>query len=291
MHTKKIGFILKQNSKSAQNLAKKAFDFIDSKNTQVFVNSESGFKPHSTKIKLYSKDEIVNHSDFLVVFGGDGTLLSMARRMIKKSIPILGFNLGQLGFLTEFKKSEILESLKLALENKLEVTHRTLLECKLLRGKSIVTNSIVANDVVVTKGSIARVFDIDVSINGLPVAPVRGDGLIIATPTGSTAYSLAAGGPIIEPTLPVMILTAIAPHALTLRPLITSDTSTITLIPSPKPKEKLLLTLDGQVSYELELGDTIKISKYKKQTLKIFKSPKRDYYTILREKLKYGFRE
>jgi NAD+ kinase len=275
---KSVGIVIKKNVPEAKRLAQEASAYLEKKKIKV-VWDES-----------IEKDDVVRRSDLILVLGGDGTFLSVARRMTSKSIPILGVNMGQLGFLTEVKKSELFEALNKALKGKLPASERMMLECTLMRGGKTVTKTTVVNDVVVSKGAIARIFDIQVLIDDMLVTNIKADGLIVSTPTGSTAYSLAAGGPIVTPHVPAMILAPICPHSLTLRPLVISEDSEITIVPQYK-SGTVILTLDGQSSFDLRPGDTIKVTKFKKHPLRILHSPDRDYYSLLREKLKYGYRD
>jgi len=281
----RIGLVIKHNVPEARALALEAAAFLQKKRKTVYFDENAGQEK-----SVLTKEQMVRRCDLIVVFGGDGTLLSVARLMIQKSIPILGVNMGQLGFLTEVKKSEIFDALASAIKGKLPTSERVMLECTLTRrGKEIMRTPIV-NDVVISKGSIARIFDTEVSVDDLLVANIKADGIIVSTPTGSTAYSLAAGGPIIEPSVPAMVLAPICPHSLTLRPLVLPDTAAITMVPQFK-SGTVILTLDGQASIELKPQDCIRITRYRKHALKLLHAKTRDYYSLLREKLKYGYRD
>ncbi len=288
---KKVGIIIKANIPEANTLALEAALFLKSQKIAVsFATESKDLCAVLSGTKCESKEVLTQTCDLLCVFGGDGTFISIGRYMIGRSIPILGFNMGHLGFLTEFKKSEMHEALTAAIRGELEVSERKMLECTLQRGKKVIVSTPVVNDVVISKGEIARIFDIEVNVDGKSVTKIRGDGLVIATPTGSTAYLLAAGGPIVEPTVPAIAIAAICPHSVTLRPLVIHDRSKVTLIPLFKGG-KVILTLDGQSSFDLELGDLVRVTRYEANSLLILKSPKRDYYSLLREKLKYGYRD
>ncbi|MBI2607070.1 MAG: NAD(+)/NADH kinase [Deltaproteobacteria bacterium] len=287
---RKVGIVIKQKVTEANTLALEAAAYLKKRDVAVAFASESqDVCLLATGTTCESKDELIRTCDLIVVFGGDGTFISIARLMAERSVPILGVNMGQLGFLTEFKKTEVHGGLEAALAGKLQTSERMMLECTLRRGDRTIVQIPVVNDVVITKGEIARIFDLEVSIDAKPVTTMKGDGLIIATPSGSTAYCLAAGGPILEPSVPAIAMVAICPHSLTLRPLILHDSSKITLIPQFKGG-RVILTLDGQASYEIELGDTILVTRHEKHPLKILCSPQRDYFSLLREKLKYGYR-
>ena len=276
--SKIIGIVAKKNHAEAKKLSIEVIDFLKKRKISALSDSE------------HTIDNLIKRSSLIIVLGGDGTFLSVARRMIQRSIPILGVNMGQLGFLTEVKKVEIFEALKLALKGKLETSERMMVQCTLHRKNQQIEKAVVVNDVVVSRGAIARIFDMKVSVDKHLVTHIKADGLIIATPTGSTAYCLAAGGPIVYPKVEAMAITPICPHSLTLRPLIIPDSSEITITPLYK-SGSVVLTLDGQTSVDLRSGDIIKIKKFEKHSLKILHTSKRDYYSILREKLKYGYRD
>lgn len=275
---KTVGIVVKHNVPEARKLALEAKAFLERKGRRVYLDGDQ------------QTDEIIRKSDLMLVLGGDGTFLSVARRMIRRSIPILGVNMGQLGFLTEIKKTEMLEALDSALKRRLEIRERTMIECTHSRGDKRLSRTIVVNDVVVSRGAIARIFDMRVQVDGKLVANIKADGLIVSTPTGSTAYCLAAGGPIIVPEVAAMEIAPICPHSLTLRPLIIPDKSEIMIIPQYK-SGTVVLTLDGQSSADLRSGDVITITKFAQHPLRVLKSRERDYYSLLREKLKYGYRD
>lgn len=278
---KKVGILVKQGHPEALDLAQLLSEFLKKKHIHTSTCGSENLK---------AKLSLVKTSDLILVLGGDGTFIGIARLMSQKSIPILGVNMGQLGFLTEFKKSEIIDGLSSALDGHLETQTRTMFECTLNRKNKTLLNAVVVNDVVITKGDIARIFDMGVFVDSALVADIKADGIIISTPTGSTAYNLAAGGPIIDPSVPAMAITPICPHSLTLRPLIVPDSSKITVVPRHK-SEQVMLSLDGQNSMQLKSGDEVHIVKFTKHSLKILKSPDRDYFSLLREKLKFGFRD
>ena len=277
-HIKTVGIVVKHNVPEAKKLAREAGVFLEKKGKRVLYDFEQ------------SKDQIVGKADLMLVLGGDGTFLTVARRMVSRSVPILGVNMGQLGFLTEVKKSELFDVLTAALSGKLLVSERTMMECTHTRKGKRLSKTVVVNDVVVSRGAIARIFDMQVLVDEMLVTNIKADGLIVSTPTGSTAYGLAAGGPIISPEVKAMAIVPICPHSLTLRPIIIPDTSEVTVVPQYK-SGTVVLTLDGQTSVDLKSGDTIHVTKFAKHPLRVLGSPERDYYSLLREKLKYGYRD
>jgi NAD+ kinase len=221
------------------------------------------------------KDLAVNPPDFVIVLGGDGTLLSAARIAATADIPILGINLGSLGFLTEVKQDEIHRALEAIDAGQGEVNSRAMLHEAL-------------NDVVISQSATARITDFDVHVNGVFVSNYKADGLIVATPTGSTAYSLAAGGPVLSPDVPAFVITPVASHALTNRSLVVQDKAFIA-IRMKVSREAAILTIDGQPGTMLADGDVVECRKSVMQ-VKLFRLPERSFFDVLRTKLKWGER-
>jgi NAD+ kinase len=236
------------------------------------------------------RDELAGVApDFVIVLGGDGTLLSTARCVARAEIPILGVNLGSLGFLTEVKQDEIEQALEEVDTGRFpELSRRPMLHCQVLRqGKCVATHDAL-NEVVMNQSAVARITDFDVRVNGVFVANYKADGLIISTPTGSTAYSLAAGGPILSPDVAAFVITPVASHALTNRPLVVKDTAIIEariLV----TREQAFLTVDGQVGTPLVDNDVV-ICKKSEYQVKLFKFAGRSFFDVLRTKLKWGER-
>ena len=224
---------------------------------------------------------------FVVVLGGDGTLLAAARAVAKAGIPVLGVNLGSLGFLTEVPLSDLYATLEAADQNCCGTEARSMLECQLLRAGKCVAHYHALNDVVVNKSSIARLADFDLYINEDFVSNYKADGLIVATPTGSTAYSLAAGGPVLMPSVEGFVITPVSPHALTHRPLVVRDSVEISIVVKAA-EENAFLSVDGQVGMPLMDGDrvTCRKSQHKVQLLRM----KKTFFDVLRAKLKWGQR-
>ena len=225
--------------------------------------------------------------DWVVVLGGDGTLLGAARKVGKYGVPILGVNLGGLGFLTSIPLKGLYPAIERMLKGELEVESRLMLETKVLRMEEEICRFLVLNDAVINKGPLARIIDLDVFINEQFLTTFRADGLIISTPTGSTAYNLSAGGPILYPTMANYILTPICPFTLSNRPIILPDSDTICIKMGKESEEKVSLTLDGQVGFEFFYGDEVMIHK-SSEGIKLIKSPDQSYFEILRAKLMWG---
>lgn len=320
-HLKRFGFVIKRNQPEAAILAMDLARFIlklGPKGTEVVFPSESKKVAReliesyreagmmSAPIRVVEKSKLVDKTDFIIVLGGDGTYLSIARLMKTKSVPVMGINMGTLGFLTEIKRAEAFDVVSMlfdlpdsksepTLENSLltkniQISERALLEVTVRRKNKVVFQGPVVNDAVISKGAIARIIGMKITVNDKLVSHVRADGIIICTPTGSTAYSLAAGGPILEPQLNALVITPICPHSLTQRPLVVSDSSEIAVCLSQRPGH-VLLTLDGQDAVDLREEDVVTVRRYQKHSLKLISSPSRDYFTVLREKLKFGMRD
>jgi len=280
-----FGIVIKHRQPAATKLAGEVADWLEARQCQVIVADEAEeLLAKRANTKAMPKEELPGACDMGLVFGGDGTFLSLARQMIWKSIPIVGVNMGTLGFLTEIKTDEIFETLEAILKGEYAVQERAMLEACVKRGGKELFCLPVLNDVVVTKSAIARVIDFQLHLDGVPVARMKADGLICSTPTGSTAYSLAAGGPIVHPAVGGMIITSICPHSLNSRPLVIPDQAHVDIDLLLKDGD-IMLTLDGQFGYELHQGDRISVTKYKRHSLKVVQSPKRDYFELLRTKL------
>ncbi len=230
--------------------------------------------------------EPVLDCDLMVVLGGDGTLLSVARNYAGGP-PILGVNLGRLGFLTEVPREELYPALVEILAGRYEVEPRSLLDVELVREGAETRRFRALNDAVIAKGALARIIEMTLSVDGRHVSRYRSDGLVISTPTGSTAYNLSAGGPILHPHLPVAVLTPICPHTLTLRPLVVPDTS-LTEILLETRRERVFLTVDGQEGVELADGDRVRVTRAPEPVRLLRTSESRSIFEGLRTKLHWG---
>jgi len=239
--------------------------------------------------KAFSEDDIRDQAELVVVLGGDGTLISVARLFSNRDVPILGVNLGSLGFLTEITVEELYTRLEKCLEGNPRVSERMMLEVTLHREGQEIEKCNVLNDMVINKGALARIVDLETKVNRHFLTTYKADGLIVSTPTGSTGYSLSAGGPIIHPLMSCIVITPICPHTLTNRPIVVTDESIISITVASSFDEKVYLTLDGQVGFELREGDSVEIRKALTTTALVM-SRSREYFEILRTKLKWGER-
>lgn len=233
-----------------------------------------------------TRAELAAESELLLVLGGDGTLLSAAREAAPRGIPILPINLGSLGFLTSFTLQELYPALEETLAGRLAASERVMLHAALMRGGKTLDDQLVLNEVVINKGALARMIEVKLTIDQDFVCRYRADGLIVATPTGSTAYSLSAGGPIVHPNVESIIITPICPHTLSDRPLVVGDKCCVEMN-LVGPAESVYLTLDGQKGLLMESGDRVRIFRAERR-LKLIQPQRKSYYEILRSKLKWG---
>jgi NAD+ kinase len=227
-------------------------------------------------------------ADLYVVIGGDGTLLSVARSITSRPRPILGVNVGGLGFLTETSLEEMGDVLSEVLDGRYSVDRRMMLQVVLRRGGRTIARQTVLNDVVINKGALARIIDLQLTIDKKFVTIYKADGLIVSSPTGSTAYNLSAGGPIIDHSMEALLITPICPHTLTMRPLVVSARSLVE-VALRTDKTETYLTLDGQVGHPLRAGDRIQVRRDRSQVLMV-RSRRKNYFEVLRHKLRWGER-
>ncbi|MBI5025256.1 MAG: NAD(+)/NADH kinase [Nitrospirae bacterium] len=281
---KKIALICKAGRPEAIEVVKALLPWLRERGIEAFVDLESAT---DLNIKGYPRPEIPSLVDVIIVLGGDGTLLSVARLVGDRGVPILGVNLGGLGFITEVTISEIYESIEKIVSNQCPSEERVMLTARIHRHRESIAEYSVLNDVVINKGALARMIELDTYINHRYVTSFRADGLIVSTPTGSTAYSLSAGGPILYPTLESFVMTPICPHTLTNRPIVLPDSFVVEAV--IKAGEDVFLTLDGQVGFSLKVGDTVEVKKARFKT-KLLLPSSRDYFQVLRAKLKWGER-
>lgn len=282
---KKIGIICKSGKKEPYEVVNEIAPYLTEKGYEVFPDDETA---EGLNIKGYSRGEIADIAEAVIVFGGDGTMLSVARLVAQKDIPILGVNLGGLGFITEVNLGEVKDAVEKMLDGKCAVEERLMLNVHIHRLGEKLSDYIVLNDVVINKGALARIIDLETFIDHRYVTTFKADGLIVSTPTGSTAYNLSAGGPIIYPTLKAVVITPICPHTLTNRPIVLRDKSFMEIILQSE-QEDVFLTLDGQVGVSLRKGDRIEIKQSKYKT-KLLIPCEKDYFKILRAKMKWGER-
>jgi NAD+ kinase len=253
---------------------------------EVAIDEETAL--YASNGRVVPRNKIVElRPDFALVLGGDGTLLSAARAIAPAGIPILAVNLGSLGFLTEVPLGELYQTLEMVDCCKCPVESRSMVECRLVRDGNCLETYFALNDVVVNKSAIARLVGFDLFIDDSFVVHYKADGIIVSTPTGSTAYSLAAGGPVLMPTVDAFVITPVCPHALTHRPLVVPDTADVQLVVKSN-EEQAFLTIDGQVGIPVRREDRVHCRKAK-HSIALFRM-RRTFFDVLRNRLKWGQR-
>jgi NAD+ kinase len=282
---KRIGLIAKPHARGLSELLHHLLPWLARRQVEVFLDMDTAAAIGETS--SYAKTSIPDLVDCIIVLGGDGTLLSVARLLEERDIPILGVNLGGLGFLTETTASDLRGQLEKVLAGHYTLHQRIRLKTLIHRQGEPIPQPTVLNDVVINKGALARIVNLETYVDDLYLTTYRADGLIVSTPTGSTAYSMAAGGPILYPNIHALILTPICPYTLGQRPLVLPETAKIEVI-LQTPDEAVLVTLDGQVGIPLQHRDVIEIQCTAKPIKLIRTVKKDDYFQILRTKLKWG---
>lgn len=283
----KVGIISKPKKSETREIVPALLRWLRERNVEAYIDKETGALLESRE-ECLTRNEMPGKVDLLVVLGGDGTLLAAARALHGKPVPILAVNLGGLGFLTVITREELYPTLEGVISGDYASEHRVQIEGELVRADEAISTFLALNDVVLNKGAIARILDFDVLVDGKFVSTYKSDGLIVSTPTGSTAYSLAAGGPIVAPSVAAFLVTPICAHTLTNRPLVLPDTAHIEIAVKSE-REAAYLTVDGQVGIATHSDDLVRLRK-SASTVEIVQPPSKDYFEILRQKLKWGER-
>ncbi len=283
----RVGVVANPDAPRAAASVQRLVEWLGGRGVTVTVEKETFALVPSATIQVAGKSELPGQVDFLVVLGGDGTLLSMARAVGDLGVPILGVNLGDLGFLTATTLDEMLPAVEAALAGRMAIDERMLLSARLIRGGATVGEYAALNDVVITKSAMSRIISLKVSVEGGHATAYRADGLIVSTPTGSTAYCLSAGGPILFPTMDAIVLVPIASHTLTNRPIVLPATQRIEV--TLMTDQEVMLTIDGQVGVNLRERDTVQIEKAAGR-VRLVRFPRTDFFSVLRTKLKWGER-
>jgi NAD+ kinase len=279
-----VGLVVKRNRAEAAALARVVAARLIARRVEVLV--EPGMEIEGARSA--DKASMVADADLLIALGGDGTLLSVARLVADRELRVLGVNLGGLGFLTEVSTDEALPAIDRVFAGAFQLDRRTTLAVRVRRGGAIVAASQVLNDAVINKSALARIIDLRTSVDGEYLCVYKADGLIVATPTGSTAYSLSAGGPVVSPRVGVTVLSPICPHTLTQRPLVVSESALIE-VELHAPDQDVVLTLDGQEGIALVDGDVVEIAK-SPHAVALVRTGGRGFLSVLREKLHWGER-
>ena len=278
-----VGLIPHRSREAAAELAREMVRWLQGHGHSALVEEEAGV----SGVPSAPGCDIAGRADLLVVLGGDGTLIHAAGLCGRQEVPILGVNLGKLGFLTEVPRDRALPMLERALKGELPISRRMMFDVEARDGDKVLISGSVLNDAVVSKNALSRLATLEMTVDGRPATTYEADGLIVATPTGSTAYSLSAAGPIVIPALDAVLITPICPHALTQRPLMLPPSSVVRV--RVASEGEMFVTLDGSTGRPLGLGEEVIIQQSKHRTL-ILRNPEVDHFTILREKLGWGTR-
>jgi NAD+ kinase len=284
MLIQKVGIIANIAKEQSPACTASLRDWMEARGLQVYL--EEGIAAKIGAAPGVERGKLGSLVDLLVVFGGDGTILRTARVVQDRQVPIVGINLGAFGYLTEVNLNEMFSALEVILSGDFQIEKRMMLDVKINGAEESYQGGSVLNDVVINRGNLSRIVDLETTVNGHYLTTFKADGLIIATPTGSTAYSLAAGGPIVFPELYSIIINPICPHTLTNRPIILPESAVIE-VTSRSLEQGATVTLDGQVSFTVKSGDSITIKKSRYITT-LVSSPHRGYFEILRTKLGWG---
>jgi NAD+ kinase len=289
---RRVGIVAKSNLREATPHLVDIESWLVARSIEpTFETATAALMPFRAARRVADKPALVALADLVVVLGGDGTLLSVADSAAAAGadVPILGVNFGSLGFLTEATLAELYPTLDAALNGRARVEPRMMLRATTVRHGKPLPDHLALNDVVITKTARARMTDLSVSIADEFVTRVKADGLIVATPTGSTAYNLAAGGPIVQPLIDALVVTPIAPHTLTNRPIVVPATSLVRVQPLMAERDELYVTFDGQDGYELQAGDEVQI-RCAERRVRLLRPSTRSYFDVLRQKLKWNER-
>jgi NAD+ kinase len=282
---KTVGIFSKPQAPAAKELAPKLMSWLRARGLTIRCDQETAAYAGG---ESYPRADVPEGCDLVIVLGGDGTLLSAARAISGREIPLFPVNLGGLGFLTAITIEEVFPELERALRGEHRVGKRKMLQVELVRGERSIARYEALNDAVITKAALARMIDLDAHVDQMFVSAYKVDGLIVATPTGSTAYSLSAGGPIMFPSVAAFCLTPICPHTLTQRPVIVPESSTIRVV-SRTEDNAAFLTIDGQVGEPLTRGDEI-VCRASAYAIHLIRPPRMMFFDVLRAKLKWGER-
>jgi NAD+ kinase len=283
----RVGIVAKPDAARAQGVILQLLPWLATRGRSVVLEKETADLVPSAVTDAAGRAELPGQVDLLIILGGDGTLLSMARAVGDLGVPLLGVNLGGLGFLTATTLDEMFPALEAYFGGHMAIEERMLLAARIVRNGQPLGEYAALNDIVITKSAMSRIIDLSVSVEGRYATAYRADGLIISTPTGSTAYSLSAGGPILFPTMDAVVLTPICSHTLTNRPIVVPGTDHIevTLLAD----QEVMATMDGQVGVGLREGDTVEIRKAAAR-IRLVRFPQKDFFSVLRTKLKWGER-
>jgi NAD+ kinase len=285
-HFTHVGLIGKTNDRKVALTLQKLAQDLQRRKVDVLLDAEIAPLMSDAGLRVVERDELAGLCDLAIVVGGDGTLLNAARSLAEPDVAVLGVNLGRLGFLVDVSPEDMEQQLDRILAGEYIEERRTLLHATMSRANEVLSESTALNDVIVHKRDIARMIELDTWINGRFLNTNRSDGLIVATPTGSTAYALSGGGPVLTPKLNAIVLVPICPHTLSNRPIVVDDDAVIEIVLHEGTLEASV-SCDGQVSQPLEAGDRVNVRKHD-HTLRLLHPPGHDYFTVLRKKLRWS---
>jgi NAD+ kinase len=283
----RAGLVAKPDAPEAPALLLRLVEWLTSRGLTVSLEKETAGLVPSAPAAAVRKSDLPAQSDFIIVLGGDGTLLSMARAVGDLGVPLLGINLGGLGFLTATTVEEAVAAVDAYLGGHMAIDERMMLAARIVRRGQPVGEYAALNDVVITKSAMSRIINLEVSVQGEYATAYRADGLIISTPTGSTAYCLSAGGPILFPTMDAVVIVPIASHTLTNRPIVLPGHQRIEV--TLKTDQDVMLTVDGQIGVNLHEHDTVQVEQAASR-IRLVRFPRTDFFSVLRTKLKWGER-
>ncbi len=285
---RRIGVVARRDRAEALDVVRGLVQWLTAHGRDVVVDGETAEALRLPGVTVAEGRDLPGQVDLIVVLGGDGTLLSVARLVDGLDVPILGVNLGGLGFLTATTLEALFPTLEAVLRGEYTAEERLVLVAGLSRGGVAVADYLALNDVVVAKGALGRLIDLDVRVDGEPMTAYRADGLIIATPTGSTAYNLSAAGPILFPTMDAVVLTPICSHTLTNRPIVLPASASLEVTLLTEAPD-VVLSVDGQTGPPVTAGDVVHVGRAAAR-IRLIRDPRKSYFEVLRTKLKWGER-
>jgi NAD+ kinase len=283
----RVGIVAKPDAAQAQAVLRQLLDFLRERKLPAVLEKETAGLVPADAVTAVTRADLGGQADLLIVLGGDGTLLAMARSVADLGVPLLGVNLGGLGFLTATTTEEMIPAVDAFLAGRMAVDERMMLAARVIRGGQPAFQEVALNDVVITKSAMSRIINLSVTVEGQLATAYRADGLIISTPTGSTAYCLSAGGPILFPTMDAIVLVPIASHTLTNRPIVLPGTHRLGV--TLQTAQEVMLTLDGQVGFDLREHDVVEVAQSASR-VRLVRFPETHFFSVLRTKLKWGER-
>ena len=283
----RIGLITTSDIEAIKTTFNELVDYLRSCERQIILDKCCAKLINTDGYKIFDANELGNHCDLVIAIGGDGTMLKATHALCDFNVPLLGVNLGHVGFLADIPADNISKNMDEILNNNYVEDIRFLLSAQVFRNSECIYEDYALNDIVIQKWNIAHLLELETYINGSFVHKHRSDGMIVSSPTGSTAYALAGGGPVVQPSLDAMLLVPICPHSLTNRPIVVDGKSTIEVVVTTREIDNARLAIDGEVRLELASDDSIKVHK-KNKSIKLIHPPEHDQFHILREKLNWS---